>query len=376
MPRSLHPGQRNAPTFFQLTRPAHYRLSEAPIMKPKCNKPYEVGFAEQLNSLIYYHLENHDSGRHHLQVLEENAFAQKHVAPKKGMKKSTFFELNNSRGLEQMSYMFKELQIEASETILPQYEHLGNLVAVDGSLLDAMLSMYWADYCKTSKKARVHLGFDLNKGIPYKIHLTNGKSGERPFVEKVLSPGQTGILDRGYQSHKHFDRWQEKGIHFVCRLRNGTLKTVVEQYEPPKDSIIFYDALALLGKPHQNLSEKPVRVVGYKILGTIYWVATDRLDLSAEDIAFIYKLRWDIEKFFKWWKRHLNVYHIMFRSKHGLLIQLLAGLITYLLLVIYCQEQYGERVSIKRFREIRNKIHNEAIEAGGPPDFFSQHSGP
>ena len=139
MPRSFHPGQRNAPTFFQLTRPAHYKLSGAPIMKPRCNKPYEVGFAEQLNSLIYYHLENHESGRHHLQVLEENAFARKHVAPKKGMKKSTFFELNSSRGLEQMSYMFKELQVEASETILPQYEYLGDLIAVDGSLLDAVL---------------------------------------------------------------------------------------------------------------------------------------------------------------------------------------------------------------------------------------------
>ena len=45
-------------------------------------------------------------------------------------------------------------------------------------------SMYWADYCKTSKKAKVHLGFDLIKGIPCKIHLTNGKGGERPLWRK------------------------------------------------------------------------------------------------------------------------------------------------------------------------------------------------
>ena len=41
----------------------------------------------------------------------------------------------------------------------------------------------------------------------------------------------------------------------------------------------------------------------------------------------------------------------------------LAGLITYLLLAIYCHEQYGERVSIDRVREIRYNIRNEAAES-------------
>lgn len=41
------------------------------------------------------------------------------------------------------------------------------------------------------------------------------------------------------------------------------------------------------------------------------------------------------------------------------MVQILAGLITYLLLAIYCHEQHNERVSIKRVRELRNKILNE-----------------
>lgn len=375
MPRSYHPRERNAPSYFKLAKPVHAKLAGAPVMKQKCNRPYEVGFAEQLDSLIYYHLENHESGRHHLQVLHEDSFAKKYIAPKQGMKKSTFFDLNNSRGLEQMSYMFNELQREASEKILPQYQNLGDLVAVDGSLLDAVLSMYWADYRKGAKKAKVHLGFDINKGIPQKIYLTNGNKGERPFVEKIISPGQTGVLDRGYQCHKNFDQWQESRRHFVCRIKANTHKTVIEQNPLSKDSICFYDAIVLLGQPKINQTERPLRLVGYEILGTRYWVATDRLDLSADDIALIYKLRWEIEKFFKWWKRHLNVYHVLFRSRYGLLIQILAGLITYLLLAIYCREQFGERVSITRFRELRIKIHNEA-RAVDETLSSSQHSGP
>ena len=90
------------------------------------------------------------------------------------------------------------------------------------------------------------------------------------------------------------------------------------------------------------------------------WGATDRFDLSAEQIAAIFKLRWDIEIFFAWWKRHLKVYHIIVRSEYGLMVQVLAGLITYLLLAIYCHEQYNEKVSIKRVRELRINIQNES----------------
>ena len=102
-----------------------------------------------------------------------------------------------------------------------------------------------------------------------------------------------------------------------------------------------------------------VRLVGYTVDNTKYWVATSRYDLTAEKIAFIYKLRWDIEIFFGWWKRHLRVYHLIARSEYGLMVQIFAGLITYLLLAIYCREQHNEKVSIKRVRELRIKIQNE-----------------
>ncbi len=101
-----------------------------------------------------------------------------------------------------------------------------------------------------------------------------------------------------------------------------------------------------------------------------YWIATNRFDLTAEQIATAYKLRWDIENFFAWWKRHLKVYHLIARSEHGLMVQILAGLITYLLLAIYCHRQFNERVSIKRVRQLRIKIRNElrAGVFGKPPD--------
>ena len=63
-----------------------------------------------------------------------------------------------------------------------------------------------------------------------------------------------------------------------------------------------------------------------------------------------------------WWKQHLNVYHVIAGSAHGLMAQMLGGLITYLLLAIYCHEEHKERVSISRVRELRIKIRNELFE--------------
>ena len=52
------------------------------------------------------------------------------------------------------------------------------------------------------------------------------------------------------------------------------------------------------------------------------------------------------------------------------MVQILAGLITYLLLAIYCRKQFNEKVSIKRVRQLRTAILNDLFTAGGdaPPD--------
>ncbi|GAB6194685.1 hypothetical protein JCM39068_44460 [Desulfocastanea catecholica] len=347
-------------SFKKLKRPLKKILEKAPQLESRCNRPLQMDFNDQLNALIFFHLEEHTSGRHLIQNLKEDDLAREHIAPEKGISKSSFFEAMNDRGLEQFLYVFNALQ-EQARTVLPQkFPELGQLVAIDGSLIDSVLSMTWADYRGGAKKAKTHIGFDINRGIPRKIFLTAGNDGERPFVSRILLPGETGVLDRGYQQHKNFDLLQSEGKHFVCRIKANTTKTCLEKIPLLKDSIVFYDAKVLLGQQGISRTEKPLRLVGYEIDGIRYWVASDRFDLTAEQIAFIYKLRWDIETFFAWWKRHLKVYHLISRSPHGLMIQMLAGLITYLLLAIYCYEEHGESVSIKRVRQLRNKIHNES----------------
>lgn len=317
---------------------------------------------ELLNILTYYHLQEFSSGSELIQALQEDDYARKFIAPAGGIKHSTFFDTVNDRGVEQLLAVFTELQKQASGILPTHYSELGDLVAIDGSLIDSVLSMHWAEYRTNSKKAKLHLGFNLNHGIPRKLFLTEGNGAERPFVSTIIDPGQTGILDRGYQSHHLFDQWQEDGRHFVCRIKEATHKEIIEKFPVKEHSNVFFDAMVLLGIPSVNQTKKPVHLVGYDIEGKSYWVATDRFDLVAEQVALIYKLRWNIESFFAWWKRHLKVYHLFARSKNGLMVQILSGLITYLLLAIYCHEQHGESVSIRRVRQLRFQIRNEATQ--------------
>jgi len=149
----------------------------------------------------------------------------------------------------------------------------------------------------------------------------------------------------------------------MCRIKAKTKRTVTEDNHAKPGGTVFYNAVVVLDTAGMNRMRKTLRLVGYEVDNVKYWIATNRYDLSAEQIAAVYKLRWDIENFFAWWKRHLKMYHLIARSEHELMVPILAGLITYLLLAIYCHKQHNEKVSIKRVRQLRIQIQNEPRNA-------------
>ncbi len=179
------------PSFYQLYQPIQKAMIAMPPLEARGHRPLKMTFEDQLKALIFFHLEEHTSAQHLLQVLEEDDFARKNIAPEGGIKKSGFSEAINERGLEQLQFVFEQLALEASGMPPCRNIDFGELVALDGSLIDATLSMTWADYRKESKKAKARVGFDLNRAVPTKMFLTDGKGAERPFTTQTVSPGQT-----------------------------------------------------------------------------------------------------------------------------------------------------------------------------------------
>jgi hypothetical protein len=219
--------------------------------------------------------------------LQEDDFARSFIAPPQGIERSSYRAAINNRGLEQLRFVSEKLPAQAAATLPDVHPQLGDLVALAGALSNAVCSMAWADYSTTAQKAKVHLGLDLNRGIPAKFSLTTGTGDERPQVRRRLSPGPTGVMDRNYQGHRHFDLWQEQGLQFVCRIRAGTNKTCVETDAVPDGGPVFYEALGLWGTPKVSQTQRPVRVVGSRVGPKEYWVATSRDDLSGADVALV-----------------------------------------------------------------------------------------
>jgi hypothetical protein len=68
-------------------------------------RPLKMTFEQQLKSLILFHLEEHNSARHLLQVLKQDDFAREFIAPPEGIGRSSYGEALNTRGLEQLYFV-------------------------------------------------------------------------------------------------------------------------------------------------------------------------------------------------------------------------------------------------------------------------------
>ncbi|MFH1935656.1 MAG: hypothetical protein ABIN18_29315 [Pseudomonadota bacterium] len=76
-------------------------------------------------------------------------------------------------------------------------------------------------------------------------------------------------MDRYHQCHKNFDQWQQEGKHFVCPIKANTKKTLIRDNEVNPCSVVFYDAIVLLGTPGVNQTQKELRGVGYRFMASI-----------------------------------------------------------------------------------------------------------
>ena len=89
-----------AKTFKKLWIPIINSLPKAPPLVSQGDRPLKMTFEDQLKALVFFHLEEHTSDTHLIEVLEKDDFARENIAPEDGIKKSSFFEAINTRSLE------------------------------------------------------------------------------------------------------------------------------------------------------------------------------------------------------------------------------------------------------------------------------------
>src|SRR4030066_2009344 len=247
-----------------------------------------------------------------------------------------------------------------TDTRLKDIEQM--LVAVDGSLLSALPKMLWALWLDDKHRAaKLHLEFDIIKSIPVRAEVTEANANEKDNLRKFLSSGKLYVLDAGYGQYSLFEDIRKAKSSFVARLRDNAVWQTIEERpitEPARLAGVQRDMIVRLGSPtcqddlssnvrvieiyHRGLPgrSRRSRVSSKKTFRTTdsdyaLLLVTDRMDLSAEIIALIYRYRWQIELFFRWLKCILGCNHLLSHSENGVSIQVYCALIASMLITIW-----------------------------------------
>jgi hypothetical protein len=169
------------------------------------------------------------------------------------------------------------------------------------------------------------------------------------------------VIDRGYNDYALFRQFSKLGSYFVTRLLKNAVLEVVEAYTLTAEQLaggVISDQLICLDKDEQPTH---LRLVVYldATTGKIYRYLTNRLDVEPLVVALLYKCRWQIERFFWWIKRHLQFKHWYSECENGVLIQLYAGLIAFLLIKLYsakCDKAKFRRMHIDLVRFLERHL--------------------
>ena len=241
---------------------------------------------------------------------------------------------------------------ELAEKALPLHhgkdaELLRGLTAVDGTLLPALPKMAWALWVdERHRAAKLHLHFDVFKGIPYHASVTDGNGNEKKELRAALEAKRLYVIDRGYAEYQLFQEIIDVRSSFIGRIRDDAFYEVLEERSLSDDARqagVVRDCVVNLGGPQSgSVFKQPLRVVAVATGKTdkqgrpdVLLLATNCLDLDAAWIALGYKYRWTIELFFRWFKCILGCQHLLSTCQNGVAIQAYLALIASMLVVLW-----------------------------------------
>jgi hypothetical protein len=229
----------------------------------------------------------------------------------------------------------------------------GVLTAVDGTELSALTKL--ASSLIQGRDIKLHTHFEPLKGVPVEMDLTAAGDSEIEQLLGSLLPGRVYVKDRGYACFRLFQAVIDIGSWFVCRIRDNSVYEVVEDRplsREAKAAGVLSDQIVWLGCGEKRGELKqPLRVIqiacvphrkrsghtgrGGPEQGEFLLIATNLLDLPAEVIALIYRKRWTVETFFRFYKHILGCRHLVSHRPNGIEIQVYAAIIVCMLIALW-----------------------------------------
>jgi hypothetical protein len=239
------------------------------------------------------------------------------------------------------------------------------LTAVDGSVVRTIATLAEAAYL-TDKTGgghcgwRFHTHFEIDRGVPVRMDVTaalnSGKTEEKGQLRGRLEPDRCYVVDRWFAEFALFNDIVRAGSSYVCRIRDNSALSEVTEERPLTDAArragVIGDLGVALGPTSNVRPDHPTRVVlvrttphkktGGRKGGTagpasdgVIRIATNLLGPPAEVIADIYRHRWTIELFFRFFKHVLGCRRLISQDPVGIQIQAYCAVIACLLIHLW-----------------------------------------
>ena len=243
----------------------------------------------------------------------------------------------------------------------------GILTAVDGTELTALAEL--AGRMIEGRDIKLHTHFEPLAGVPVDMDLTAAGDSEIENLMRRLLPGRVYVKDRGYACFRLFQGIIDIGSHFVCRIRDNSVYEVVEERSLSAQALaagIISDQVVWLGSDGKRAELKqPLRVIKIKCephrkrsghtgrggpeQGEWLMIATNLMDLPAEVVGLVFRQRWTVELFFRFFKHILGCRHLLSHRANGIEIQVYVAIIVCMLIALWT----GKKPSLRTVEMIR-----------------------
>jgi hypothetical protein len=233
------------------------------------------------------------------------------------------------------------------------------IVAADGTYLTTLADVAWALHHtksdgRTQGQVRANVQLDVADWVPQVVSLSGDDGESEPAaVAKDLMSGVLYVVDRNFLDFSAFIApVLAKGNDLVLRVRaNAPATKVIANLpltaEDTEAGVVADELVELTGRDAPDGTFRLVTIVTTNRRGepeTIRLLTNliDAKAVAARVIGAAYKLRWQIELFFKWLKCFARMDHLLSTSRRGITTQLYVAVIAVLLMHV----QAGRRVSI------------------------------
>ncbi|MHB1541761.1 MAG: IS4 family transposase [Steroidobacteraceae bacterium] len=265
-----------------------------------------------------------------------------HMGIRGGMARNTLANANAMRDWRIYAEFAQRLirtarDLYASEPLGVQLDN--TVYALDSTTIDLCLSLFpWAPFRSTKAAVKLHTLLDLRGNIPTFLHISDGKLHDVNILDQLIpEAGAFYVVDRGYVDFERLARFDQAGAFFVTRAKRGMrFKRLAWRKTDRSTGVICDHTIALTVFYSKQGYPKPLRRIRFKDpqTGKKLVFITNHLDLEPLTVCQLYKMRWQVELFFKWLKQHLRIKAFFGTSENAVKSQIWIAVCTYVLVAI------------------------------------------